>query len=95
MRVRAALPETQVFDVHFRDFMRDEVAMVRRIYAHFGRTLSPEAEARMRRFLVDNRADKYGRHAYRLALGGLDERGERRRYAEYQERHQVPSEPVE
>jgi len=95
MRVRASLPASQVFDVHFEEFMRDEIAMVRRLYAHVGRALSPEAEARMRRFLADNRADKHGRHTYRLALGGLDERTERRRYAEYQQHHQIPSEPVE
>jgi hypothetical protein len=56
--------------------------------------LSPEAEARMRRFLADNRADKHGRHTYSLALGGLDEATERARYAAYQARHDVPSEPT-
>jgi sulfotransferase family protein len=95
MHVRAALPASQVFDVHFKDFMRDEIATVRRLYVHFGRELPPAAETRMRRFLTDNRADKHGRHTYRLALGGLDERTERRRYAEYQQHHQIPSEPVE
>ncbi len=95
MRVRAGLPASRVFDVHFKDFMRDEIGMVRRLYAHFGRELSAEADARMRRFLADNRADKHGRHTYRLALGGLDERTERRRYAEYQQHHQIPSEPAE
>jgi hypothetical protein len=94
MRVRAALPASQAFDVQFREFMRDEIAMVRRIYTHFGRELSAEAETRMRLFLAENRADKHGRHTYGLALGGLDEAIERRRYAEYQEHHAIPSEPV-
>jgi hypothetical protein len=92
VRDRGLLPPAQVFDMHFRDFLRDEIAMVRRIYGHFGMELSREAEARMRRFLGDNRADKHGRHTYSLALGGLDEATERARYAAYQERYEIPSE---
>lgn len=94
VRERGLLPPAQVFDLHFHEFMRDEIAMVRRIYAHFGLQLSAEAESRMRRFLAENRVDKHGRHTYTLALGGLDEPTERRRYAEYQERYGIPSEPV-
>ena len=94
VRDRGLLPPEHVFDMQFGEFMRDEIAMVRRIYGHFGMELSPEAEARMRRFLADNRADKHGRHTYSLALGGLDEKTERARYATYQERHRVPSEPT-
>jgi hypothetical protein len=96
MRVRdgGAVPAAQVFDVSFAEFMRDEVAMVRRLYTHFDMTLSADAEARMRRFLADNRADKHGRHAYGLTLGGLDPATERARYAAYQARYGVASEPV-
>lgn len=94
VRDRGLVPPERVFDMAFREFMRDEIAMVRRIYAHFGRDLSAEAETRMRRFLADNRADKHGRHTYTLALGGLDEATERRRYAAYQERHAIPNEPT-
>ena len=96
MRVRDSgrVAAEQVFDVAFGEFMRDEIAMVRRMYRHFGMALSAEAEARMRRFLADNRADKHGRHTYALSLGGLDEATERRRYAQYQERYGIPSEPV-
>ena len=92
VRDRGLLPTAQVFDMQFRDFLRDEIAMVRRIYTHFGMELSREAEARMRRFLVDNRADKHGRHTYSLALGGLDEATERARFAAYQARYEIPSE---
>jgi hypothetical protein len=92
VRERGLVPPAQVFDLQFRDFLRDEIAMVHRIYTHFGMTLSREAEARMRRFLVDNRADKHGRHTYSLALGGLDEATERARYAAYQARYEIPSE---
>jgi hypothetical protein len=94
VRDRRRLSSAQVLDVHFHELMRDEIAMVRRIYDHFGMPLSAEAERRMRRFLAENRADKHGRHTYTLGLGGLDEATERRRYAEYQARHAIPSEPM-
>jgi hypothetical protein len=95
MRVRErGVPAGQVYDLRFQDFMRDEITAVRGIYAHFGMTLSPEAESRMRAFLAQNTQDRHGRHRYRLSDAGLDEASERPRFAAYQERHDVPSEPV-
>jgi hypothetical protein len=95
MAVRARLPASvRVFDMHFGEFIRDEIGMVRRIYAHFGRTLGGDAEARMRRFLAANPKDKHGAHRYTLAGAGLDVESERRRYAAYQERFAIPSERV-
>jgi hypothetical protein len=95
VRDELELPAEQVLDVHFHELLADEVGTVRRIYEHFGMELSPEAERRMRAFLADNAADKHGRHTYRLALGGLDEATERKRYAAYQERFAIPSERVD
>ncbi len=92
--VRSRLAEGQVFDMHFKDFIRDEIAMVRRIYAHFGLELGAEAEARMRRFLAANPKDKHGAHRYALADAGLDPVKERARYREYQERYRIESEPA-
>jgi hypothetical protein len=94
MRVRdaAALPDSRVADVAFRDFLADEIGAVRALYERFSLPFSPETETRMRRFLADNRADKHGRHRYRLSLGGLDEATERKRFAAYQERFAIPSE---
>lgn len=80
------------FDVQFADLLRDEIGMVRRIYAHVGRRLSPEAEQRMRAFLAANPRDKHGAHRYTLADAGLDPAVERARYAAYQQRFAVPSE---
>ena len=95
VRAGGALPDAQVFDMHFHEFLRDEVAMVRQIYEHFGMDLSAEGETRMRRFLAANPKDKHGGHRYRLADAGLDPAIERRRYAAYQERYGITSEPVE
>jgi hypothetical protein len=95
VRARGTLPASQVFDVHFRDFVGREIETVRRLYAHFGLTLSAEAEARMQRFLAANPKDKHGAHRYLLADAGLDPATERRRYARYQEQHAVALEPVD
>jgi hypothetical protein len=93
VRERGPCQEGQFFDVHFAEFMRDEIGMVRRIYSHFGLELTPAAEARMRRFLAANPQEKHGVHRYTLAAG-LDPVTERRRYAAYQQRFGIPSEPV-
>ena len=95
MDVRGHLPpETApVFDMHFSEFIRDEIGMVRRIYQHFGLELTLDAEERMRRFLRENPRDKHGAHRYRLEDAGRDAATERERYRAYQERFGIESEP--
>jgi len=73
--------------------MQDPIAMVARIYAHFGIRLSAEAERRMRSFLATNPKDKHGEHRYSLAQYGLDPEVERDRYRFYTQRFGVRSEP--
>ena len=82
-----------VFDMHFQELIRDEIGMVRRIYAHFDLELTAEAEGGMRRFLAANPKYKHGAHRYTLVDAGLDPATERARFRAYQERHQVASEP--
>ena len=85
----------QFLDVRFGDLVGREIEQVRRIYAHFEMPLRPEAEARMRRFLDENPRDKHGTHRYSLAFAGLDEASLRPRFADYQRRFEVASEPGE
>ena len=47
--------------------------MVRRIYAHYGLVLTPEAEAGMRAWVARNPQNKHGRHEYTLEQYGLTE----------------------
>ncbi|HXQ20931.1 MAG TPA: sulfotransferase [Candidatus Acidoferrales bacterium] len=82
----------QIFDMQFAELVGNEIAMVRRIYAHFGLKLTSDAEARMQRFLAANPRDKHGAHRYTLADAGLDPAAERQRYAAYQERFGIVSE---
>jgi hypothetical protein len=46
-RRTGALPDSQVVDLYFRDFITDQVGTVRRAYAHFGLALSESAAAAM------------------------------------------------
>jgi sulfotransferase family protein len=96
MQVRATgvLHADQVFDMQFAEFIADEIAMVRRIYTHFDMEFTTEAESRMRQFLAVNPKDKHGAHRYTLGQSGLDPAVERRRYAAYQERFAIKSEPM-
>ena len=96
MTVREVLPAgaPPIFDMHFGDFIRDEIAMVRRIYEHFGLELSLDAEERMRHFLAQNPSDKHGVHRYTLADAGLNADVERERYRAYAERFAVEPEPA-
>ena len=94
-RERANGGPARFFDVHFRDLVGREIEQVRRIYAHFELPLTPEAEARMRRFLAENPRDKHGTHRYSLAFAGLEAERLRPAFADYQQRFGVASEPLE
>lgn len=86
--------ERRFFDVRYDEFMKDPIAMIGRIYAHFELELRPDAAARMRRFLAGNPKDKHGEHRYSLSQFGLDPAIERDRYRFYTERFGVESEQL-
>ena len=88
------LPAGQVYDLHFADFMRDPVRSIADIYRHFGRELTDEAAARMRRFLAANPGDKHGRHHYRFSETGLGADTERKRFASYRDRFGIEPESL-
>jgi len=79
-------------DVHYRDFVRDPVATVDRIYRHFGESMSDEAAGAMRDHLTSHPKGKHGAHAYTLDDFGLDERAVRDRFAAYVERFGIEEE---
>jgi hypothetical protein len=94
VRERAALPDDRVVDLQLSEFVRDEIGAIRRIYDQLGLAFTAEAEDAMRRYLAANAADQHGAHRYSLHDAGLDPDAERRKYAAYQARFRVPSEPV-
>jgi hypothetical protein len=84
----------RIVDVHYGEFMADPFRTIRSIYDRLGAELTPDAEARMRRFLTDNRADKHGAHEYTFADTGLDAGEVRERARRYIEYFDVDSEPL-
>jgi hypothetical protein len=93
-RKSGRLPEAQVVDLYFQDFIADPIATVRRAYAHFGLELSDAAARAMQGFLDDNPADKHGRHFYRFEDIGMDEDEVRARFESYRAYFDIPSESV-
>jgi hypothetical protein len=93
-RKDGTLPQSNVVDVHFSEFMGDPLATVRRIYARLGLELGDAAERRMRAFLRDNPRDKHGRHRYSFTETDLDAGALRERARPYQQYFDVPSEPL-
>ncbi len=93
-RKSGLLPESQVVDLYFRDFMADQVGTVRRAYEHFGLELSDSAASAMQTFLDNNPADKHGKHLYSLANTGMDETELRALFTDYEAYFNVPREAL-
>jgi hypothetical protein len=93
-RKSGMLPDSQVVDLYFRDFIGDQVGTVRRAYQHFGLELPDTAAQAMQLFLDENPADKHGKHQYSFADTGLDEGKVREMFSEYQAYFDVPHEAV-
>ncbi|CAI5488863.1 unnamed protein product [Closterium sp. Naga37s-1] len=71
-------------DVRFHEFVRNPIGEIKRIYLHFGDELSPVAEARMHRYLDEDRLErKAHRHVYKWEDTCLDKDQERIRFARY------------
>ena len=93
-RSSGALPDAQVVDLYFKDFIADQVGTVRRAYAHFGLELSDEAANGMQAFLDDNPADKHGKHLYKFEDTGLGEADLRDMFNKYETYFKVPRESL-
>ena len=77
--------EDQILDLPFEDFAAAPMAVVERIYAHFGWELAATDRTRMAAFLQDERRGKHGEHEYSLEVFGLDPAELDHRYANYLE----------
>ncbi|HZR04997.1 MAG TPA: sulfotransferase [Candidatus Udaeobacter sp.] len=83
---RDRLAEDRICDVSYIEIRRDPLAVVRRIYSHFGWSLSREAEQRMRRALASQPKERYRRHRYDLSQFGVQETESAARFAAYCDR---------
>ena len=88
--VRASRPE-RFLDVRFRDFQRAPLAVVERIYTHFGLELSDAARAAMQEWAANNAQHKHGRHEYTLEQFGLTRAMVHERFAGYMQRYGLAS----
>jgi hypothetical protein len=89
---RARRGDAGFADLAYRDFVRDPIAAVRGVYAHFGEPLTPEAEAAMRRHLAASPQGRWGRHAYSAGEFGLRREAIDERFRVYRERFGVEAE---
>lgn len=93
-RKSGMIPESQIVDLYFKDFITDQIGTVRRAYNHFGLELSTTASNAMEKFLDDNAADKHGKHLYSFEDIGMSEQYVRELFKEYQDYFNIPFESL-
>jgi Ni/Co efflux regulator RcnB len=91
MRYRDEHGSEQFFDLQFSDFMADPIGSVKRIYARFDQTLSPEGEASLRAWHEGHPQGKHGQHRYEHKDFGVSETEILDRFAAYMERYDMQS----
>jgi hypothetical protein len=90
---RDVLPAGQSIDVPFDEFMRDDIAMVERIYEVAGQPFTAAASASMRAFMDTHPRGRHGGVIYDLGQFGLNRPQLRRQFAFYEDRFGVTREP--
>jgi hypothetical protein len=90
---RDALPADRTIDMHFDEFMADDLAMVARVYDLAGQPLDQRAREAMASFMASHPRGLHGSVTYDLAQFGLDAVERRKALAFYTERFGVTVEP--
>ncbi len=93
VRDRDLVPHARSLDVRFDDFMRDDLATVRRVHALAGQPVTAAAEAAWASFLATHPRGVHGTVEYDLAQFGLDAGAIRRGSADYVARFGIAFEP--
>jgi Sulfotransferase family len=92
---RDALPQNQVLDVYFHEYMRDQRGTVGRIYQLSGLAMTAEAAQQIDNYLTVNPRGKLGQVVYDpIGDFGIDIKALRQRFAFYYDRFPVKQEPV-
>jgi len=95
VRDRDSLPEHQVMDVLFHEYMADQRAVVNKVYDHGGLNMTAEASRQVEDYLQENPRGKLGQVVYDpIGDFGIDIPALRERFAFYYERFPVRQEPV-
>ncbi len=90
MQARQNHPRERVLDVQYADLLRDPVAVLRGIYAHFGYNYSDVMAEKIKDYLAANPQHKHGSHQYQLSDFGLSTEDLDRIFGDYCERFQIP-----
>lgn len=91
-RDRPFVPEAQVLDVRFHEFMADNMAVVKRVYEFAEQPMTEVTLRAVQSFVAANPRGKLGRIEYHLEDFGLDPRELRQALRFYQERFDIPDE---
>jgi hypothetical protein len=83
LRARESADLARFFDVDYRLFIADPMAVIEALYAHFSLPLVPATAEAMRRHLAEHPQAKHGKHEYSLADYGLDGESVRERFSSY------------
>jgi Sulfotransferase family len=86
LQERDRLADHRICDVSHLEMCLDPLAVVRRVYTHFGWSLSQKVEQRMRQALADQPKDRYGFHRYDLSQFGVQEAESAARFEAYCDR---------
>ena len=86
LQERRLLEDHRICDVDYVEIRRDPLAVMRRVYEHFGWSLSRSTEERMRRALASQPEERFRLHRYDLSQFGVDEVESAARFAAYCDR---------
>ena len=89
MEAREKLGPTRFVDVGYRQFVKDPIGAVERIYDAFKLELAPRTVDAMRKHVADHPQNKHGTHKYTLDDYGLTAEMVTARMARYVERFEV------
>lgn len=86
MASRERLDPARFVDVDYRQFVKDPMSAVRRVYDGFQLKLTAAAEDAMKKHIAEHPQNKHGAHRYALSDYGLSAEGVNARFAAYIER---------
>jgi len=89
VRDRDLIPPERSVEIHFNEFMSDELVAAKRIYELAGEPLTAASRAAMTEYLDSHRRGRLGSIATSAEMFGLDERDLPVRFARYRERFGV------
>jgi hypothetical protein len=92
LRTSGRLPESQCYDLRYAELMKDPVAALDGVYAHFGIDYPDSARDAQRHYIENKPRGRHGQHRYEFSDTGLDLDEERERFRDYYEQYQVENE---